>query len=300
MAAGRRDEALARAMKAPDFAYLRPASLDEAFAALSLHGDDARILAGGQTLMALQNLRMASAEVLVDINRIPGLSDIREEAGGLAIGALVRHAAIETSALIARRVPLLRDAARHIAHPAIRNRGTIGGSLALSDPAAEMPACALALGAELELSAAEGVRRVSADDFFLGLYETALRPTEILTAIRFPKTSANHVHAFDEIARRRGDFALAGLAISAVRDAETLRAVRLAYFGVADRPVLAVSAMAVLEGQQLTDDRIAQAKEAAMAELDPPEDPATPAAYRRHLSGVLMTRLLERLRARLS
>jgi carbon-monoxide dehydrogenase medium subunit len=300
MAAGPRDEALAAAMKAPDFAYLRPASLDEAFAALALYGDDARILAGGQTLMALQNLRMAAAEVLVDINAIPGLLDIADDAGDLVIGALVRHATIETSPRIAQHVPLLSNAARHIAHPAIRNRGTIGGSLALSDPAAEMPACVLALGATLELSAADGTRLVPADDFFLGLYETALRPTEILTAIRFPKAAANHVHAFDEIARRKGDFALAGLAVSAVWDADTLRAVRLVYLGVADRPMLAVSAMAVLEGQRLGDDRIAEAKAAAMAELNPPEDPAAPAAYRRHLAGVLIARLLERLRAEVS
>jgi carbon-monoxide dehydrogenase medium subunit len=282
-------------MKAPDFAYIRPDSLDEAFAALAQYGDDARILAGGQTLMALQNLRMASVDVLVDINRIPDLSGIHEETDHIKIGALVRYTALEKSALIERHAPLLKDAVQFVAHPAIRNRGTIGGSLALGDPAAEMPACILALGAELELSAADGTRRVAADDFFLGLYETALRPDEILTAIYVPKARATQVYAIDEIVRRRGDFALAGLAISGDAVGSSLKSVRMAYFGVADRPILATSPMAILEGQSLTPAVIGKVREAVTGELDPPDDPATPAAYRRHLGGVLATRLLEKL-----
>lgn len=282
-------------MKAPDFAYIRPSSLDEAFAALARYGDDARILAGGQTLMALQNLRMASVDVLVDINRIPDLSGIHEETDYIKVGALVRYAALEKSALIAQYASLLKDAVQFVAHPAIRNRGTIGGSLALGDPAAEMPACILALGAELELSAAGGTRRVASDDFFLGLYETALGPDEVLTAIYVPKARGTHVHAIDEIARRRGDFALAGLAISGDAVGSTLKSVRMAYFGVADRPVLATSAMAVLEGQPLTAELIEKVRETVMRELDPPDDPATPADYRRHLGGVLAARLLEKL-----
>lgn len=282
-------------MKAPDFAYIRPNSLDEAFAALARYGDDARILAGGQTLMALQNLRMASVDVLVDINRIPGLSEIEEEADHIKVGALVRYVALEKSALIEQHAPLLKEAVQFVAHPAIRNRGTIGGSLALGDPAAEMPACILALGAELELSAADGTRQVAADEFFLGLYETALRPNEVLTAVYVPMARAAQVYAIDEVARRRGDFALAGLAISGDAVDGAFKSVRMAYFGVADRPVLATSAMAVLEGQPLTAEIVQKVRDAVVGELDPPDDPATPADYRRHLGGVLATRLLEKL-----
>jgi carbon-monoxide dehydrogenase medium subunit len=300
MAVGRRGNGFVRVMKAPDFTYIRPRSLDEAFAALSQYGDDVRILAGGQTLMALQNLRMATAEVLVDINRIPDLSSIREETDHLTIGALVRYAELETSTVVRRYAPLISDAVCYVAHPAIRNRGTIGGSLALGDPAAEMPACILALGAELELSAANGVRRIPADEFFLGLYETALRPDEVLTAVRVPKVAAAQFHAFDEVARRRGDFALAGLAISGEATANVLHAIRLAYFGVADRPILATSAMAVLEGQSLKNEIIDSAREAVLAELNPPDDPASPAAYRKHLSGVLVSRMLGQLREKLA
>ncbi|NKB58439.1 MAG: xanthine dehydrogenase family protein subunit M [Alphaproteobacteria bacterium] len=286
-------------MKAPDFAYLRPNTLEEAVAALGRFGDDARILAGGQTLMALQNFRMASAEILFDINWIPGLSDIHEEPDCLVIGSLVRYAGLEASSLIERDAPLLSEAVGHIAHPAVRNRGTIGGSLALGDPAAEMPACMLALNAEMVLCDANGERRVPADEFFLGLYETTLRPDEILTAVRIPKARPSQCYAFDEVARRRGDFALAGLAIAGKAEGSALHSVRLAYFGVADRPVLAVSAMAMLEGQSLTAELIDRVREAAIGELDPPDDPATPAAYRRHLGGVLVARLLGQLRERL-
>ncbi len=287
-------------MKAPNFTYLRPGTLDEAFAALLEYGDDARILAGGQTLMPLQNLRMASDELLIDINRLPGLSEIRAEADYLNIGALVRYAALETSDLVKEYAPLISDAVQHVAHPAIRNRGTIGGTLALGDPAAELPACALALGADLELSSVDGVRLVPADKFFSGLYETALRSDEILTAVRIPKKRKTQVHAFDEIARRRGDFALAGLAIVGEKIGQALRSVRLVYFGVSNKPVLAASAMTLLEGQALNRETIDKARTAAIAALDPPDDPAVPADYRRHLSGVLMVRLLEQVRKRLA
>ena len=287
-------------MKAPDFAYLRPESLDDVFAALARYGDEARILAGGQTLMALQNMRLAATEVLVDINRIPGLSDIREETEHLIIGALVRYAALGESPVIRNHAPLLSDAVPLIAHPAIRNRGTIGGSLALGDPAAEMPACMLALGAELELSSAGGTRIVAVDDFFLGLYETALQPDEVLTAIRVPKQRSTAFHAIDEIVRRRGDFALSGLAIAGEAENGIVGDIRLAFFGVDDRPVLAQTAMQTLRGQTLTEDRIKQASDSAVASLDPPDDPMTPAAYRRHVSGVLVTRLLTQLRETLS
>lgn len=297
MAAGRRDELT---VKAPDFSYLRPNSLDGVFAALTQYGDDACILAGGQTLMALQNMRLAAVDVLVDINRVPGLADIVEETDHLVIGALVRYAALADAPLVRQHAPLLTDAVPFIAHTAIRNRGTIGGSLALGDPAAEMPACMLALGAELVLSSAAGMRMVPALDFYLGLYETALRPSEVLTAVRVPKRRLGQFHDIDEIVRRRGDFALAGLVISGEADNGTVGSVSLALFGVADRPILALDAMDLLTGQTLNEDIIERTKQAVIEVLEPPDDPLTPPAYRRHVCGVLVQRLLTRVRERLS
>ena len=297
MAAGRHDELT---VKAPDFSYLRPDSLDGVFAALTQYGDDACILAGGQTLMALQNMRLAAVDVLVDINRVPGLADIVEETDHLVIGALVRYAALSDAPLVRQYAPLLTDAVPFIAHTAIRNRGTIGGSLALGDPAAEMPACMLALGAELVLSSAAGMRMVPALDFYLGLYETALRPSEVLTAVRVPKRRLGQFHDIDEIVRRRGDFALAGLVISGEADNGTVGSVSLALFGVADRPILALDAMDLLTGQTLNEDIIERTKQAVIEVLEPPDDPLTPPAYRRHVCGVLVQRLLTRVRERLS
>ena len=297
MAAGRHDELT---VKAPDFSYLRPDSLDGVFAALTQYGDDACILAGGQTLMALQNMRLAAVDVLVDINRVPGLADIVEETDHLVIGALVRYAALSDAPLVRQYAPLLTDAVPFIAHTAIRNRGTIGGSLALGDPAAEMPACMLALGAELVLSSAAGMRMVPALDFYLGLYETALRPSEVLTAVRVPKRRLGQFHDIDEIVRRRGDFALAGLVISGEADNGTVVSVSLALFGVADRPILALDAMDLLTGQTLNEDIIERTKQAVIEVLEPPDDPLTPPAYRRHVCGVLVQRLLTRVRERLS
>ena len=297
MAAGRHDELT---VKAPDFSYLRPNSLDGVFAALTQYGDDACILAGGQTLMALQNMRLAAVDVLVDINRVPGLADIVEETDHLVIGALVRYAALSDAPLVRQYAPLLSDAVPFIAHTAIRNRGTIGGRLALGDPAAEMPACMLALGAELVLSSAAGMRMVPALDFYLGLYETALRPSEVLTAVRVPKRRLGQFHDIDEIVRRRGDFALAGLVISGEADNGTVGAISLALFGVADRPILALDAMDLLTGQALDEDIIERTKQAVIEVLEPPDDPLTPPAYRRHVCGVLVQRLLTRVRERLS
>ena len=297
MAAGRHDELT---VKAPDFSYLRPNSLDGVFAALIQYGDDACILAGGQTLMALQNMRLAAGDVLVDINRVPGLADIVEETDYLVIGALVRYAALSDAPLVRQYAPLLTDAVPFIAHTAIRNRGTIGGSLALGDPAAEMPACMLALGAELVLSSAAGMRMVPALDFYLGLYETALRPSEVLTAVRVPKRRLGQFHDIDEIVRRRGDFALAGLVISGEADNGTVGSVSLGLFGVADRPILALDAMDLLTGQTLNEDVIERTKQAVIEVLEPPDDPLTPPAYRRHVCGVLVQRLLTRVRERLS
>ena len=233
-------------MKFPDFQYERPDSLQSALALLAEQGDGAQILAGGQTLMPLLALRMAAPDCLIDLNHVPELRGIVIEGGHLRIGAMTRYVELETSNLIAQHAPLIARALPHVAHVAIRNRGTIGGSAALADPAAEMPACLLAMAAGLELVSQSGTRRVPAGDFFRGLYDTARAEDEILSAILLPLEGDARV-GFYEIARRHGDYALAGAA--AYQGAEGLR---VAMFGCDDRPVLAKSsAKAVMDGEDL-------------------------------------------------
>jgi carbon-monoxide dehydrogenase medium subunit len=273
-------------MKAPDFEYLRPETLSEALAMLARHGEDGAIIAGGQSLLPLLHFRLAAPEYLIDIGRLEGLREIAEGDGYIEIGALVRHCDLAASALIGREYPLLHQAVGHIAHPSVRHRGTIGGSLAMADPAAELGACCLALEGEVSLQSAAGQRWVGMVDFFAGIYETALAADEILTAVRLPRRGGDSVQIFNEVARRRGDFAMAGLAL--VADSG-LGNPRLALLGVADRPILAVRAMALLA-------RDPTATEAAVAligdEVDPADDPAYPPAYRRHLVRVLLRRTL--------
>lgn len=286
-------------MKAPDFRYLKPKTLSECLSLLAEHGDLAQVLAGGQSLMPLLNLRLAAPAVLIDINGLSELSGIRETDGNITIGALERHEQIAQSPIVRQHLPLLADAAPHIAHVAIRARGTIGGSVALADPAAEWPACCLALGAEIELASTRGHRRVAAAEYFQGLYTTARQAYELVTAIHFPLAAPDAIHAFREISRRRGDFAIAGLALAARRTGETLHNVRLAFFGVSDRPILASNAMAALEGRPLGTDAIETACKALGAELSPPEDPAYPAAYKRQVAATLLARILDDLQAEL-
>jgi aerobic carbon-monoxide dehydrogenase medium subunit len=283
-------------MKAPDFRYFRPQSVDECLSLLAKHGDEAQVLAGGQSLMPLLNLRLAAPAVLIDINGLVELIGIREGDDMIRIGALERHEQIATSPVVQRCLPLLADAAPHIAHVAIRARGTIGGSVALADPAAEWPACCLALDARIELASVRGRRLVPAIDYFQGLYATAREPDELVTAIEFAALAPDHVHAFREISRRRGDFAIAGFALVANRKNAALQNVRLALFGVADRPLLASNAMKALEGQTLDADIIANARDALTSELDPPDDAAYPGGYRRRVAGVLLERALADLK----
>ncbi|MGI9478409.1 MAG: FAD binding domain-containing protein [Hyphomicrobiaceae bacterium] len=284
-------------MKAPPFTYIKPTTIDSCLQLLAEHGDEAQVIAGGQSLMPLLNLRLAAPSLLIDINGLGELRGIDHEQGCVRIGALERHADIARSETVRQAVPLLAAAAPHIAHVAVRERGTIGGSLALADPAAEWPAGCLALGAIVELTSTRGVRQVMAEDFFQGIYETVRQADELLTAVRFPLAGASgeDVFAFDELARRRGDFAIAGLALTARRAGKALGEVRLAFFGVADRPLLARGAMSAIEGRTLDDVAISAAAAALAGELDPPEDPAYPAAYRRRIAGVLLTRTLKRL-----
>lgn len=280
-------------MKAPDLAYLRVDSLHEALAALARHGDDAMVLAGGQSLMAMHNLRVAHAGVLVDINRIPGLDAIRVEDEMLVIGCLARHAALASSELVQRHAPLIAQAMPHVAHHAIRNRGTIGGSLALADPAAELPACCVALDAELVVAGPEGTRRIGATDFFKGVYETALRPGELLIEVHIPLAADDAVQRFAEVARRHGDFAIAGAALAARRAHQSLVAVRLALLGMGDRPLLAQQTMALLEGNDPEQIDASALAAALAADADPLDDPAYPAAYRRRVIEVVVRRMLD-------
>jgi carbon-monoxide dehydrogenase medium subunit len=254
-------------MKAPAFDYIRVATVAEACAALTEHGADARLLAGGQSLMPAMNLRLASPSVLIDIGRIDGLDGIEVRDGMLRIGALARHETVLRDASVVQHVPLLTEALRHVAHPAIRARGTLGGNLAHADPASELPACMLALDAVIEAVSPRGVRRVAAEAFFTGLFQTALEPDEMLTAVEIPLPAPPWF--FQEIARRSGDYAIVGLAASGDR---------LAFFSVADRPVLRGAGAAL--------------------ELDPPGDLQATGAMRRHLAGVLRDRALLALRGR--
>lgn len=277
-------------MKAPDFAYARPATLDEALALLAEGGEDARPLAGGQSLVTSLNLRLAAPSLLVDLNGLPELTGMSERDGVVRIGAMTRHREVGASELVRERLPMLAAAAPHIAHPAIRNRGTIGGSVALGDPATEWPACCVALRATMVVRGLAGERRVLADDFFLGLYATALEPGEILVAVEVPVPDSDVVWGFDELVRRAGDYALVGLAATARRRAGGLAEVRLAFFGVGDRPVLAAAAAAAL-----ADGDIPAAQAALAGELDPPDDVAVKAATRRHLARVLLGRVAGRM-----
>ena len=277
-------------MKAPDFGYARPASLDEALALLARHGEDARPLAGGQSLVTALNMRLSAPALLVDLNHLPEPTGISEQDGIVRIGAMTRHRELGSAALVRERCPLLATAVPFIAHPAIRNRGTIGGSLALGDPATELPACCLALGATMVVASPAGERRVAADDFFLGLYETALQPGDILVAVEVPSAGPDSVFGFDELARRHGDYALAGLAASARRTAAGLTDVRLAFFGVADRPVLAAAAARALERGN-----VRAAQDALADEIDPADDVAVRGTTRRHLARVLLGRVAGRM-----
>lgn len=258
---------------------------------LAAEGEEAKLLAGGQSLVPALNMRLLEPRLLIDINHIPGLGGIAEERGGLRIGALARHSAVGAAPLVARLAPLLRDAVPHIAHPAIRNRGTLGGSLAQADPAAELPACTVALDAVFELRSRRGTRRVAAGDFFKGLYETALAPDEMLVSVVLPPPPPGLCTAFLELARRRGDYAMVGLAARAERVGGRLQRPRFIFFGVGDRPVEAVQAAAALEHGT------AAAQQALDADLDPSGDLQADPATKRHLARVLLGRAIGMLGA---
>ena len=273
-------------MKPAPFAYARATTVDEAVALLGK--PDARLLAGGQSLIATLNMRLSAPALLIDINGIGGLDGIALKNGAVEIGALTRHVAAERSADIAKHAPLIALAMPQIGHPAIRNRGTIGGSIAFADPAAELPACLLALGGEVDIAGPNGKRTVKADDFFKGLFETALGPQDILVAVRVPAAGKDTRVGFAELARRHGDYAIVGLAASAKADGNGLKDVRLAFFGVGATPVRAKKAEVALAGGDI---------EAAVTalDLDPPDDVQASGAVKKHLAGVLLRRVARQL-----
>ena len=237
-------------MKPAPFEYHRPASLAETFDLLDRYGDDGRILAGGQSLVPTLNMRLVTPRAVIDINRLPGLDAIRATPEGLEIGALVRQEALERSALVTEHASLIASAIPHVGHAAIRTRGTVGGSLALADPAAELPACAVALEATIRVTGRRGGRDIAAADFFRGIYTTALEPGEIVTAIAVPRAAAGWRWGFEELARRHGDFALAGLAAGVRLEREAVAEARLVFFGVGTKPVRARAAEAALIGRR--------------------------------------------------
>ncbi len=285
-------------MKAPPFDYARPETLPQALALLAEQGDEARIIAGGQSLVAMLNMRLAAPAQLVDIGRIDALRGIRLNGATLRIGALTRHRELGRDPLVARYAPLLTQAVPHIAHEAIRARGTLGGSLANADPAAELPACVLALGATLIVQGQAGERRIEAGEFFHGLYQTALAADEILTAVDIPVCESDERCVFLELARRAGDFALAGVALRARVDAGLPRALRIALFGVGERPLLAQGAAAAVAGQAITANTLTAACQALDDDIEPFDDPQASAATRRQLIRTLLTRALQQLQVK--
>jgi carbon-monoxide dehydrogenase medium subunit len=282
-------------LKAPSFAYAKPSSREEVFDLLERYGDRARILAGGQSLLATLNLRLSAPQILVDITGLPGFASIEIAGDVVRIGALATHAEIARSPAIARYLPMLAQAVRHVGHVAIRNLGTFGGSIALADPAAEYPACALALGATLTIAGRRGERHVAARDFFKGLYETALARDELLIAGLFPATRPPWRSAVIELARRHGDYAIVGVAAHAKVESGRLSEVRLAYFNVGRVPVLARNAAAALEGKSLDEESVAAAQSALADDLDPQADLHASAATKLHLARVLAGRALAAL-----
>jgi len=285
-------------MKPAPFTYHRPGTLDEALALLAEHGDDAKVLAGGQSLVPLMALRMGRPAHVVDIGAIDGLDQI--EVGGdgsVTIGAMVRHEQAKRSPEVAEHAPLITATMPYVAHRAIRSQGTVVGSIAHADPAAEMPAVVIATGATMIARSAGGEREIAADEFFQGYLDTALRADEILVAVRFPAWPDNTAGTTVEVARRHGDYALVGLTTAVTVDDGTITDAALAFFGAASTAVRVSAAEASLVGAAPSAEAFAAAAEIVSAELDPPADIHATTAYRKHLAGVLTRRALTELTA---
>ena len=283
-------------MKASAFAYARATSVGHAIELLSQHGGHAKVLSGGQSLMPAMNLRLLAPDMIVDIGALDELRGIATQNGILSIGALTRHVDLQNSAVIAVHAPLLKQAIAHVAHPAIRNRGTIGGSLAHADPASELPACAIALDATIVVRGPAGERRIPAQDFFLGIYETALLSEELLVAIEVPLLPPNSAHYFCEFARRHGDYAIVGLAAQAVVGNQKLVDFRPVFFGVGAKAEH-VKLLSLLN-TEVTRHVLSDALQSLEQALDPPEDQQASSAMRHHLTKVLLARCVAELLSR--
>lgn len=280
-------------MKAPRFSYVRARSVAQALELLAEHGEEARVLAGGQSLMPTLNMRLSQPRLLIDINRLDALAGISLQGDTVRIGALTRHVEVANSPVVAEHLPLIAEAMPHVAHVAVRNRGTFGGSIALADPAAEMPACVLALGATLILESTKGRREIAASDYFKGLYETSRRPDELLIEALIPARRPGRVTVFMELARRHGDFAIAGVAFDLAMARGAVADGRLAYFGSEDRPTLARKALAAIRGAPLAGGSGEAAAAALSEDLAPMSSPQGSAKMRLHLQRVLTRRALE-------
>jgi carbon-monoxide dehydrogenase medium subunit len=286
-------------MKPAPFQYFAPREVNEALDLLKQFGEEAKILAGGQSLMPLLSLRLARPQVIIDINRISGLDSISAgKNGALTIGALTRHRAVERSKTVQDRNPLLAATMPLIGHFQIRNRGTLGGSLVHADPAAELPAVAIALGMEFVLRSAQGERVVPSEDFFLGYMATAVEPSELLTEIRIPSWKPRTGWAIDEVSRRKGDFAMVGVAVLVQLDGDAFRDSCIVIFGVGGKPVRMREAEGMLKGKKLGRQTFTDIGEAVANDLEPDSDIHASAQYRKEVGGVLTRRSLETALAR--
>ena len=282
-------------MKPAKFEYFAPTSLAEALELLEEHGDDAKVLAGGQSLMPMLNMRLAQPKVVIDINRIPGLDYISPTPeDGLAIGALTRQRTVEKSDVVRERIPVLAAAMPSIGHFQIRNRGTVGGSISHADPAAELPAICFALGGELVLSSASNQRVLKAEDFFLAPLTTAIGPEELLTEIRLPARSHEWRWGFQEVCRRQGDFAMVGaVSLLQMDDGGVCRSACITMFGVGGTPLRISRAEEALLGNPISDSALRDVSQIVSEELDPDSDIHASAAYRKEVGGVIARRTVE-------
>lgn len=279
-------------MKPPPFEYHAADSVEAAVRTLVDAGGDGKIIAGGQSLMPMLNFRLLRPSILVDVNRIPNLAYVRDDGDEIRIGPLTRHRALETSEIIAKQFPVLHEAMGYVAHLAIRNRGTIGGSLSHADPAAELPMMSLLLDARLEVQSLSGRRTIDAHDFFLGALTTALEDGDMLVEVRLPKLREGAGWAFEEVARRSGDFALASVAVVMNSDGDTMSDLRIGMMGVGETPMRATEAERILAGQRYGETVIAEAVDAIRAAVEPNTDLHASSDYRRHLVGILAQQAL--------
>ena len=284
-------------MKPHAFRYLAPGTLEEAYGHLVEHGEEACVLAGGQSFVPMMNFRLASPGVLVDINALAPLAGIAAAGDMLRIGALTRHCEVEGSAAVAKATPLIASAMPHVAHLAVRNRGTLGGSLALADPAAELPACMLLLDAVMVVGSRAGTRRVTADGFFQGLYATDLGPVELLLGVEIPVRAAGEIFAFQEFSRRHGDFALAGVVARGRAQNGVVEDIRIVAFGIGDRPVALTNAGALIGSSSGRLPDLQPLKDAITSEVAIEGDARHSGALRAQLTAVLVQRCISELTA---